>query len=309
MLRWRTLLLVALLCWLASGIRVIRPGERAIVQRFGAVVAYPTPGLWLGLPWGIDRVHRFSVQAVRQLAVGYDPNRDQLAVGQFLTADHNLIHLQLAVHYSIGESQEELTAYLLQQKQAEAIVERLTEATAAEWIAAHGVDEVLLRGNAMLPLWMHHRLQERLAAYHCGIRIQQLHVVWLTPPEEVRPAFAAVTQAQTGMGIRLQQAQQQAEQRRRQAEALAYRYLQEAETARLTYAHQAEAEVDEFHTLRTTLGAAPEQLALFWWQQMHQSLTALKNRGGRIEPIDHHLGPQGLDLTNVLRWRDVAPER
>src|SRR6476619_8535347 len=71
--RPRTLLLVALLAYLLTGVAQVRPEERAVVRRFGKVVARPGPGLWVGLPWGIDRVDRVPVRSVRQLAVGYDP--------------------------------------------------------------------------------------------------------------------------------------------------------------------------------------------------------------------------------------------
>ena len=53
-----------------------RCGRRsaAVVRRFGQVVARPGPGLWVGLPWGIDRVDRVPVRTARQLTVGYDPD-------------------------------------------------------------------------------------------------------------------------------------------------------------------------------------------------------------------------------------------
>lgn len=304
MLSLRFLLLAAVVLWLGSGITIIRPGERAVVQRFGAIVAHPYPGLWLGLPWGIDRVERFSVQVVRQIAVGYDPARDEPFLGQFLTADQNLVQLQLAVHYVIGESDRELDAYLAQRTQVEGVLERLCEAAVAEWVSTHNVDEVLLTGNAALPIWTHQRLQQHLPAYQLGIHIQQIHVVWLTPPEEVRPAFAAVTQAQTAIGMQLLKAQQQAEQRQRQARALAYRLDQQAEAFRQSLLQQTGAEIEQFQTLQQALGRSPDQLVLFWWQEMQRCLTDLKIRGGRVEPIDAQAHPQGLDLTHLLRLRD-----
>lgn len=304
MLALRFLLLAAVVLWLGSGITIIRPGERAVVQRFGAIVARPYPGLWIGLPWGIDRVERFSVQGVRQIPVGYDPAREEPFLGQFLTADQNLVQLQLTVHYVIGESDQELDAYLAQRAQVESILERLCEAAVAEWVSTHEVDEVLLAGNAALPVWTHQRLQQYLLSYHLGIHIQQIHVVWLTPPEEVRSAFASVTQAQTAVGMQLLKARQQAEQRQRQAHALAYRLDQQAEAFRQSLLQQTRAEIDQFQTLQQALGHAPDQLILFWWQEMQRCLTDLKNRGGRVEPIDAHLHPQGLDLMHLLRLRD-----
>ena len=55
--RW-LLLLVPLAAYLLTGVAEIRPEERAVVRRFGRVVALPGPGLWVGLPYGIDRVDR-----------------------------------------------------------------------------------------------------------------------------------------------------------------------------------------------------------------------------------------------------------
>lgn len=304
MLALRFLLLTAVVLWLGNGITIIRPGERAVVQRFGAIVARPYPGLWIGLPWGIDRVERFSVQAVRHISIGYDPAREEPFLGQFLSADQNLVQLQLAVHYVIGESDLELDAYLAQRDQVESVLERLCEAAVAEWVSTHEVDDVLLTGNATLPVWTHERLQQHLPTYQLGIHIQQIHVVWLTPPEEVRPAFAAVTQAQTAVGMQLLQARQQAEQRQRQAQALAYRLDQQAEAFRQSLLQQTVAQIEQFQTLQEALGHSPEHLALFWWQEMQRSLTDLKSRGGRVEPIDAQLHPQGLDLMHLLRLRD-----
>jgi membrane protease subunit HflK len=301
----RFLILITVLIWLSSGIVIIRPGERAVVQRFGAIVAHPYPGLWISFPWGIDRVERFSVQEVRHIAVGYDPAWEEADSGQFLTADHNLVQLQLAVHYVIGESDSDLDAYVAQRAHLEKVLQRLCEVAVAEWVGTHDVDKVLLTGNALLPIWVQERLQQYLPVYQLGIHLQQIHVVWLTPPEEVRPAFAAVTQAQAAVGIQLLQARQQAEQRQRQAQALAYRLEQQAEAFRQTLLQQTEAEIQQLQTLRQTLGNSPDQLALFWWQELQQTLQELKNRGGRVEPIDPQLHPQGLDLIHLLRLRDT----
>src|SRR5437879_10778191 len=70
------IILVALGAYLLTGIAQVRPGERAVVRRFGRVVAQPLPGLWIGLPWGMDRVDRVPVSFVRRAYIGYDPEAD-----------------------------------------------------------------------------------------------------------------------------------------------------------------------------------------------------------------------------------------
>src|SRR3954463_6835284 len=96
-------ILIALGAYLLTGVAQVRPGERAVVRRVGRVVAQPAPGLWGGLPWGMDRGDRVPVNFVRHLTVGYDQAGDQDALmpaGQLLTGDQNLVNVQVAVDYS-----------------------------------------------------------------------------------------------------------------------------------------------------------------------------------------------------------------
>ena len=66
---------VAVALYLLTGVAQVRPEERGVVRRFGAVVARPGPGLWVGLPWGVDRIDRVPVRTARQLNVGFMPTR------------------------------------------------------------------------------------------------------------------------------------------------------------------------------------------------------------------------------------------
>jgi hypothetical protein len=40
-------------------------------------------------------------------------------------------------------------------------------------------------------------------------------------------------------------------------------------------------------------------LVAIWWDEMGRVWLAFKNRG-RVDLLDSHLGPDGLDLTNVV---------
>ena len=65
------LLIAALLFTAATAVTQVQPGERAVVRRFGRVLPdTPGPGLYVGLPWGIDRVDRVAVGRVRRVSVG-----------------------------------------------------------------------------------------------------------------------------------------------------------------------------------------------------------------------------------------------
>ena len=71
---------VLIVAYLLTGVVQVRPGERAVVRRFGRVLEHkPGPGLWVGLPWGMDRVDRVAVDQVRPVEVGYRPDADEAA--------------------------------------------------------------------------------------------------------------------------------------------------------------------------------------------------------------------------------------
>src|SRR4029453_8670979 len=120
MVRLRYFFVLTGAAYLFTGIAQVRPEERAVVRRFGAVIARPQPGLWVGLPWGIDRVDRGPVRTARQLVVGYDPPTWSDLPGappaQFLTGDHNLVNVQIVLHYAIGETDQELDDYVMHQE-------------------------------------------------------------------------------------------------------------------------------------------------------------------------------------------------
>jgi membrane protease subunit HflK len=308
MFRARYLLLIAVVAYLLTGIAEVRPEERAVVRRFGNVVARPRPGLWIGLPWGIDRVDRVPVLTARQLTVGYDPatwsDVSGTPTGQFLSGDHNLVNVQLVLHYAIGETDQELDDYVMHQDQINVVLERVAEAAVAEWVAGRPVDQVLLAASAALPVWVMDRAGERLPAFRLGVQLQRVSVAYLAPPEEVRAAFEAVTQAQTGIRTKELQARQEAGQRERQAEALGFRLAQEAAEFREAQLRQASADAADFraqlNAYRDVVKTNPDALAFLWWDGMRKALTGLKARGGRVEPLDTYLGAGGLDVTQVI---------
>src|SRR5580704_9635888 len=150
----RYLILLAIIIYLFTGVSQVRPEERGVVRRFGQVVARPGPGLWVGLPWGIDRLDRVPVRTTQQLTVGYNlENWSDVAgtpPGQFVTGDHNLVNVQLVLQYAIGETDRELDDYVMHTDQVNAVLSRVVEAATAEWASGEAVDQVLLTGSAAL---------------------------------------------------------------------------------------------------------------------------------------------------------------
>jgi len=296
-----------LLAYLATGVKQVGPEERAVVRRFGRVVARPGPGLWVGLPWGVDRVERVPVRTARQLEVGFALDAVEDAgytpPGQFLSGDENLVNVRLAVEYAIDDRDGELELYVAHRDRADAALTRAAETLAAEWVAAHTVDEALLTGRAALPAWLAPRLKARLAGQRLGVIVQRVSVDALTAPTEVRAAFEAVNQAQSAISVRENEARLEANRRARDAEATRFKLLQQAAAYRTEKVAVAAAEAGAFTArlaqYRRLRAANPDLLAAIWWDEMGRTLSGMKGRG-RVDLLDEYLGAGGLDVTQFL---------
>ena len=154
---------------------------------------------------------------------------------------------------------------------------------------------------------MMERLQPRIDGLKLGVRVQRVGAV-LAPPDEVRAAFEQVSQAQTGIRTKEYQARQEADQRQRQAESLRYKWEQEASVFQQGELRQARADAADFvaqlAAFRELRKTNPDALAALWWNEMHKTLAGMKTRGGRVEPLDAHIGRDGLDVSQF-----VTPKR
>ncbi len=298
--------LLTIFASLLQSITIVRPQERVVVKRFGKIVDYPRPGLRFGLPWGIDQIQRIPIATVRRVSIGYQPEFDQdtsETYGQFLTGDQNLVNVLIAVDYIIGPEEKDVEQYILEIDRIEAILIREGENLVAEWIGGQSIDDVLLNGNIQLTNWLSTQLPKRLALYPLGIQISQTGVSYLAPPEEVRSAFEEVNRAQTGIRTQQYRALQNADQLLRSASADQFQFEQQAAAYADSKTSLAKAEAESFlHRLQSyqqLKSTNPNIHQLIWWEEMEQVFKNLKARG-RIDWLDHYIGKDGLDITQLI---------
>ncbi len=287
----------------ASALTPVQPGELAVVRRFGRMLPEnPGPGLYRGLPWGIEQVDRVLVGRVRRVTVGFDENQEAEAgttpVGQLLTGDHNLVNVQIEVYYRVRD--KDVGRFALQADRVDGLVARAAESALAEWVAGRTVDEVLVRGKVLLPEHVRVQTQERLQPYELGVVVEQASVTQLLPPSEVKAAFDQLGQAQTEIRTKINRAEQEAASRRSAAEADKYRLERQAAAYAGEQRLQAQAEAASFlqrlAQYRKLAGENPEQLNRMWLDEM-TALYAKMQEAGRIEVLDHFLSREGLNIT------------
>jgi membrane protease subunit HflK len=296
---WLALLL--LVGYLLTGVTQVRPGERAVVRRFGRVLdERPRPGLWIGLPWGMDRLDRVPITMVRKVEVGYQPEAEGEGTppGQLLTGDHNLVNVRVVIDYAVNE--DEVVDYVLHADRTDSLVARAAEAALAEWVGGQTVDSVLLTRKADLLKMVRQRTQDTVRDYHLGITIGDAAVVHLLPPDEVKPYFDEVTRAQAEIRTRENDARQEASRRLRNAQAEKFKteqltaaYVRERLRLAEAEGSRFEQRLNEYNRQRQT---HPSYLTGIWWEEMSALFAKLKGEG-RVDLLDNHLAGDGLDIT------------
>jgi len=307
MRRWLLIICVIVLAgYLLTGVAQVQPGERAVVRRFGRVVRQQGPGLVIDLPWGMSQVDRVPVNFVRQVKVGFDPDIEEevsMPEGQLLTGDQNLVNVQAAIDYRVGDG-DAVVQYVLNRDRIEAVISRITEAAMSEWVAAHTVDETLLTGKVALRAWLAPKVQERIDPYGLGVEIQSANITHLAPPRDVKYEFDRVSIAQAGIRTRENEARQYAAQKMRTAQARQNELEQRAQAYALGRKRLAEADaeaflkrLDQYQRLRKD---NPDILTAIWWAEMGKTLIGMK-ANGLIDVLDERLGADGLDITQFAR--------
>jgi modulator of FtsH protease HflK len=293
--------LIVICGWLLTGLAQVRPEERAVIKRFGKIVARPGPGLWIGFPWPIDRVERVPIATVRRVNAGLF-----LEGSSFLTGDQNLIELRIAVDFLVAEGEAALDQQVIEKDRIDDLILRESESLLAHWASGQAVDDALLTGNTRLPFWLSQRLQQQLDTLNLGVQIQQISLAQLAPPDLVRPSFEEVNRAQTQVRTTENRARQDAETRIRSAKGDEFRLQQQALAYRDAKETEAAADVEAFlkrlRSYQRLKLTNPDILKVIWWQEMGVLLTQLKSRG-RIDLLDSYLGPNGLDITQSIQTK------
>lgn len=196
---------VMALIYALSGLRVIKPGEQALVVRFGKLTQTPLlPGTHYVLPYPVDRVLVFRPNEVKDVSVGVSdrlantpvnagsPSYRGVNVGpEFLTGDENIIHLEMNVQYQIGDP----AAYLLRGVDPGRLIVIACEEALTHKAAHTPVDAILTSGRQLLLADVKRDAQQRLDAMGSGVLLVSVNMAHSAPPMEVADAFKDVASA------------------------------------------------------------------------------------------------------------------
>ena len=254
-----TILVVAVGAWLLSGFYVVQQGERAVVLRFGEKIALAQPGLHWHLPFPMGRKEVVNVEKTRTIELGF---RQEKALGEskvprealMLTADENIVELQLAIQYKITDP----LAYLFNISEPEITIREAAEAVARSMVGKETLDFILNTGQDKIEKNAQILLQQMLDRYHSGIQIVSVKMQQKASlPEEIRSASDDVEKARLEAQNLKSDAQAYANDIIPRARGIAARMVAEAEGYKANVIAHAEGDTARFNEILAEYAKAP----------------------------------------------------
>jgi membrane protease subunit HflK len=188
-------------------------GERGVVLRLGQFHTLTEPGPHLKLPF-FDEVFKVSVSEVRKEEFGFRSRaQEQKSVfaksgyeheSLMLTGDKNVIDVEWIVQYQVQDPYK----FAFNVQDVPKAVRDVSEMVMRRMVGNYGFDYVLNNREALVAN-VARELQATLNSYNSGVSIGEVRLKDVTPPDEVKPAFNEVNEADQDMNRLVNEAEQQ----------------------------------------------------------------------------------------------------
>jgi modulator of FtsH protease HflK len=292
-----------------TSVKTVGPEEEGVVLFFGKYTRTVQPGLNFIVPFGVEKMYKISVQRQLKQEFGFRTQdagtRTTYSKRSFsdeslmLTGDLNLADVEWVVQYRISNSYQ----YLFRVRNAEKTLRDMSEAAVRKTVGDRTVNEVLTVGRQEVASNVEVLLQQMCNEYENGIRIDQVVLQDVNPPESVKPSFNAVNQAQQERETLINRAESEYNQVIPRARGEAAETIQLAEAFSLNRVNRATGEADRFTSVYEAYIKAPEVTKKrLYLETMERVLPKLDNK-----IILDERGNNILPLLNLGTTKKIAP--
>ncbi|NNF07966.1 MAG: FtsH protease activity modulator HflK [Candidatus Eisenbacteria bacterium] len=261
----RTVILLAVIGLIAlTSFYTVGPEENGVVLRFGKYQGLTDPGLHFKLPFNIETVDKVPIQRQLKEEFGFRTvssgvrsefsNRGFAGEANMLTGDLNAAVVEWVVQYRIVDPYN----YLFRVRNVRQTFRDMSEAVMRSVIGDRTVNEVLTIGRAEIADLVHQNLQELADQYESGIKVDQVVLQDVNPPDKVKPSFNEVNEAQQEKERLINEAQSEYNRVVPRAEGEALQTIQQAEGYFLERTNNAAGDSARFVALYDEYRKAPE---------------------------------------------------
>ncbi len=184
-----------------SGFYVVQAENVGVILRFGKYTKTTEPGLHIKIPV-IDKVYQVAVERQLKEEFGFRTLKagvtSQYSRGNFssesvmLTGDLNVVVVEWIIQYRV----EDPYKYLFRVRNSRQTLRDMSEASMRKVVGDRTFNEVLTVGRQEISLTVETNLQVLCEQYETGIRIKQVVLQNVNPPDAVKASFNEVNQAQ-----------------------------------------------------------------------------------------------------------------
>ncbi len=278
------LIVVFLLIVVWSAFFQVEPEEVGVITRFGKYTTSVQPGLNFKIPL-IDRVTKVPVERQQKLEFGFrtvsaDVKSQYTKGGTadeslMLTGDLNLADVEWVVQFRIDDPYK----YLFMVRNPEQTLRDISETTMRQVVGDRTVNEVLTVGRMDISQTVKDLMQRLCNEYSLGVKIEQVVLQDVNPPDPVKAAFNAVNQAQQEKETLINQAKSEYNKVIPHAHGQAQETIQKAEGYATARVNNALGEAARFNLLYQEYVKAPDVTRRrIYLETMQKVLPTLGNK-------------------------------
>lgn len=238
--------------------------EVGVITRFGRYVRTTDPGLNMKIPFA-ETIYKVPVERQQKLEFGFRTTKagvnTQYSRGQeardeslMLTGDLNLAEVEWVIQYRVDNAYD----YLFKVRNPEVTMRDISESAMRQVVGDRTVNEVLTVGRTEIANQMELLVQEICTEYSMGVKIDQVVLQDVNPPEPVKAAFNAVNEAQQEKETLINQAKSEYNKVIPKASGEAKETIQKSEGYAVERVNNAKGEVARFNALYSEYVKAPE---------------------------------------------------
>ena len=241
--------LIFFILWLLTGFYKVNANEQGVVLRFGEWVRTTSPGLHYHLPYPIEIAKTPKVTKVNKTEIGFraigTSQRMLLEESLMLTGDENIVDINFSVFWIIDDAGK----FLFKLRNPEKSVKSVSESVMREVIGITPIVDALAAGRQEIETTSLRKIQIVLDNYESGVKITQLQLQKVDPPDQVIDSFRDVQRARADKEKVINEAIAYKNDLIPRARGEAEQILQEAEAYKREIVARSEGDADRFNSV------------------------------------------------------------
>ncbi len=232
--------------WGSSGIFTVQPGEQAALKLFGKFNSLAGPGLHWFFPSPIGDKDIVATDTIRRLELGFRGDKAVPSEALMITGDENIVDAQLLVQFDIKDLKNFLYKAI---SPSEKTMMDVAETALRQVVGSKPIDDVLTTEKEAVQSETKILMQSLLDNYETGIRVREVKLQNVQPPQQVQDAFDDVVRAREDKAKIINLADAYREDILPKARGYAAKVIQDAKAYEAVRIAESQGEADKFNSI------------------------------------------------------------